>query len=38
MSQKRVKVGIVGLGHNGVEHLRAHLEAGRSEIVAITTR
>jgi predicted dehydrogenase len=35
MARRPVKVGIVGLGHNGMEHLQAHLEAGASEIIAI---
>ena len=38
MNNNPVKVGIIGLGHNGVAHLRAHLEAGKSEIVAICDR
>jgi len=38
MNSKLVRVGIVGLGSNGVAHLRAHLNSGASEIVAICDR
>ncbi len=38
MAKRRVRVGIIGLGHNGAAHLRAHLESGGSEIVAICDR
>ena len=33
-----VKVGIVGLGHNGLAHGRAHRALGQSEIVALCDR
>jgi predicted dehydrogenase len=33
-----IPVGIIGLGHNGLEHLRAHLALGKSEIVALCDR
>lgn len=33
-----VAVGFVGLGHNGLAHLRAHLEGGRSRVVALCDR
>ena len=32
---RRVKVGIVGLGQNGVVHLRAHARSNTSEVVAV---
>jgi len=38
MSARKVKVGIVGLGGNGLAHARAHLESGRSELVALCDR
>lgn len=34
----RIRIGIVGLGHNGIAHLRAHLELGKSEVVALCDR
>jgi len=33
-----VAVGFVGLGHNGLAHLRAHLEGGQSRVVALCDR
>jgi len=33
-----IKVGIVGLGHNGMAHARAHQALGQSEIVALCDR
>ena len=33
-----VQVGIVGLGHNGMAHLRAHMTSDASEIVAVYDR
>jgi predicted dehydrogenase len=33
-----IRVGIIGLGHNGLEHLRAHVALGKSEIVALCDR
>ncbi len=30
-----VRVGIIGLGHNGLQHLEAHRRVGKSEIVGI---
>ncbi len=38
MSDRPVRVGIVGLGHNGVAHLEAHLACPRSQVVAICDR
>lgn len=38
MTKRRVKVGIIGLGHNGLGHLHAHLESEISEIVALCDR
>lgn len=38
MVQRRVKVGIVGLGHNGLAHARCHLKSGKSELVALCDR
>lgn len=38
MSNHKVRVGIIGLGHNGQAHLGAHLALGRSEIVALCDR
>ncbi|NLE43868.1 MAG: Gfo/Idh/MocA family oxidoreductase [Chloroflexi bacterium] len=32
---ERVRVGFVGLGHNGCEHIRQHLKVGKSEIAAL---
>ena len=34
----RIRVGIVGLGHNGMEHVRGHLALGKSEVVALCDR
>jgi len=34
----KTRVGIVGLGHNGIQHLRAHLDLGKSEVVALCDR
>jgi ornithine cyclodeaminase/alanine dehydrogenase-like protein (mu-crystallin family) len=31
-------VGVIGLGHNGLEHIRAHRALGKSEIVALCDR
>jgi predicted dehydrogenase len=33
-----IRVGVVGLGHNGTAHLHAHRELGKSEIVALCDR
>lgn len=33
-----VKVGFVGLGHNGLAHVEAHLHPGKSRIVALCDR
>ena len=38
MSFKPVRVGIVGLGHNGLAHLREHVSSGMSEVVAVCDR
>ncbi|NOY81978.1 MAG: Gfo/Idh/MocA family oxidoreductase [Kiritimatiellaeota bacterium] len=38
MSNRKVKVGIVGLGHNGVAHLRSHLRSNKSTVVAVCDR
>ena len=38
MSNRRVKVGIVGLGRNGIAHARIHKKYGKSEIVALCDR
>jgi predicted dehydrogenase len=38
MSETSIGVGLVGLGHNGVEHLRNHLKVGKSHIAAICDR
>jgi len=35
MDDGPVRVGIVGLGHNGMAHLRAHVTSGASEIIAV---
>jgi len=35
MPADRAKVGIVGLGHNGMAHLKTHLELEQSEVVAL---
>lgn len=37
-SGRRVRVGIVGLGHNGLAHAQAHQRLGRSEVVALSDR
>lgn len=34
----RVRVGIVGLGHNGLAHLQTHLASIKSEVVALCDR
>jgi predicted dehydrogenase len=34
----KVRVGIVGLGHNGLAHAQAHQRLGRSELVALGDR
>ena len=31
---RKVRVGVVGLGHNGVAHVEAHRRVGKSEVVA----
>jgi len=33
-----LRIGIIGLGSNGVAHLRAHLQLGKSEVVALCDR
>ncbi len=38
MDNHRIRVGIIGLGHNGLAHLKAHVESGASEVVAICDR
>jgi predicted dehydrogenase len=38
MSDGKIRVGFVGLGHNGVAHLEAHLALGRSEVDALCDR
>jgi len=38
MAERKVRVGMIGLGHNGQGHLEAHLALGRSEIVALCDR
>lgn len=38
MNDHPVRTGIVGLGRNGLAHLRAHLASGMSEVVAICDR
>jgi predicted dehydrogenase len=35
MADRPVRVGIVGLGHNGMAHLEAHASCPRSEVVAV---
>jgi len=37
-SERKVRVGLVGIGRNGLAHARAHRELGRSEIVALCDR
>lgn len=37
-ADRPVRVGIVGLGHNGVAHLEAHLTCPRSRVVALCDR
>lgn len=37
-SGRKVRVGIVGLGRNGLSHARSHRELGKSEIVALCDR
>jgi len=38
MPRRKVRVGIIGLGHNGIAHLRAHLSLGLSEVIALCDR
>lgn len=38
MGKRTVRTGIVGLGHNGLAHLRSHVESGCSEVVALCDR
>jgi len=38
MASQTVKVGFIGLGHNGLAHIQAHVELGRSEVVALCDR
>ena len=38
MVQRRVKVGIVGLGHNGLAHARCHVKSEKAELVALCDR
>jgi len=38
MVERKVRVAIVGLGHNGLAHLRAHRALGLSEVVALCER
>lgn len=33
-----IRIGIVGLGHNGLEHLQSHLQLGKSEVVGLCDR
>ena len=35
MSSKKIRVGFVGLGHNGIAHIQNHVELGKSEVVAL---
>jgi UDP-N-acetyl-2-amino-2-deoxyglucuronate dehydrogenase len=38
LAMEPVRVGIIGLGRNGMDHLRAHLELAESRVVAICDR
>ena len=38
MRRRKIKVGIVGLGGNGVAHIRAHMQSDISEVVAVCDR
>ncbi len=38
MSERRIKVGVVGLGGNGMAHARCHVQSGKSEVVALCDR
>jgi len=38
MSHRKVKVGFIGLGHNGLGHIEAHLRQEKSQIVALCDR
>ena len=38
MAERKTKVGFIGLGHNGLAHLRSHLASGASEVVALCDR
>lgn len=38
MATHKIRLGMIGLGHNGLAHLRAHLAVGKSEIVALCDR
>jgi len=38
MSDRKVSVGIVGLGGNGMAHIRAHMQSGKSEVIALCDR
>jgi predicted dehydrogenase len=38
MAERRVRVGFIGLGHNGLAHLRTHLSCGASDVVALCDR
>jgi len=38
MSDEKVRVGLVGLGHNGLGHISAHLRCGKSVVAALCDR
>jgi predicted dehydrogenase len=38
MGDRTVRVGFIGLGHNGMGHLQSHLASGCSEVVALCDR
>ena len=38
MTDRKVRVGIVGLGGNGMAHLRSHMKCSKSEVVAVCDR
>lgn len=37
-TQVGIRVGVVGLGHNGTAHIEAHAEVGLSEVGAVCDR
>lgn len=38
MGEHAIRTGFIGLGHNGLAHLRSHVAAGCSEVVALCDR